>query len=192
MTIEQWHYGCPMGETYVKKDGSTVSRRKNLRGLLDYARVSPVAQVESRVDPLNSARGELKVTYADDAIGYATFASYHIMIDWIRNRRSWRGAKHVRQGPDMGYLTIPGTLVGTIKTVRDHHIDAALCTLNAKHGKSYPDIGYSYYADIKGDGRNMRQVYTIISEGGGVTRSHMNGATMRKTLTLIEAEISKA
>lgn len=73
--------------------------------------------------------------------------------------------------------------------VRESHINAALKTLNASKGLVYPAVGYSYYADIKGDGRNMRKVYTIINEGGGVTRSHMNGDTQRETVLNINAAI---
>lgn len=86
------------------------------------------------------------------------------------------------QGPDVGYLTIPGVIAGTIKTVRDTHIVDALATLNTKRGLTYPDIGYSYFADIKGEGVYRPRVYTIVNSKGGVTYSHMNGATKRKTL----------
>jgi hypothetical protein len=110
--MEKWHYGCSSSETYIKKDGVTVSRSKNLRGLLDYARKSRVALIESRVDPLNSVRGEIRVTYADGATGFASFASYNIMIDWVRNRRIWVNVPHTMQGPQMGYLTKPGIIAG--------------------------------------------------------------------------------
>lgn len=66
----------------------TVSRSRNLRGLLEYGRKHQVEKIESRPDPLNVVRGELRVTYANGAQGFASFSSYHIMIDWIRNRRS--------------------------------------------------------------------------------------------------------
>jgi len=53
--------------------------------------------------------------------------------------------------------------------------------LNHTKGLKYPDIGYSYYADIKGDGQNNRKVYTIINENGGVTRScTLNAKSARK------------
>ena len=111
-TIEKWHYGCPAGESYVKLAGVTVSRSLNLRGLVDYGRKSPAAMIESRIDPLNKHRGELRVTYSNGAHGFASFASYHIMIDWVRTRRSWRSATHVLNGPAMGYLTKPGITAG--------------------------------------------------------------------------------
>ena len=40
--------------------------------------------------------------------------------------------------------------------------------LNAANGKEYPDVGFVYFADVKGDGRNIKSVYhvrnNIISE----------------------------
>lgn len=33
-----------------------------------------------------------------------------------------------------------------------------LTQLNIKRGLEYRDIGYSYFADIRGDGRNIRSV----------------------------------
>lgn len=79
-----------------------------------------------------------------------------------------------------------------IKTVRASHINAALKTLNEKRGFAYPNVGYCYYADIKGDGRNIKSLYTIIRNGVGVTRSHLNGYTMRETLSNINRAIETA
>lgn len=174
--------------TNIIKNGQIIRTSKNLRGMRDYARVSPVVRIEST--PIaDGVMGTMRVFYADGAECRANFNSYSIMIDFIRNRRTWRSAKHIMQGPDIGYLTVPGVIAGNIKTVRDSHIRAALEKLNSSKGLVYPNIGYSYYADIKGDGRNIRSVYTITNADGGVTRSFMNGATKRKTLDLINAKI---
>lgn len=35
--------------------------------------------------------------------------------------------------------------------------------LNAKRGFNYPDVGYSYFADVKGNGIHNPQIYTIIN-----------------------------
>lgn len=94
----------------IIKNGQIIRSSRNLRGILDYARVSPVIRVESC--PLDKVCGTVRVIYTDGAESRANFRSYHIMIDWLRNRRSWRGAKHVMQGPDMGYLTKPGIIAG--------------------------------------------------------------------------------
>lgn len=111
-TIEKWHYGCPATETYVTLKGVIQSRSKNLRGLIAYSRKSHITHVETRKDPLNNYRGELKITYANDATGYACFASHSIMIDWIRGRRSMQHALKTHHDGDMGYLTKPGTIAG--------------------------------------------------------------------------------
>lgn len=175
----------------VIKNGAIIRRSRNLRGMLDYARTSLVAAVETMRDPANNTRGILAVTYADGATCRASFASFNIMIDFVRNRRTWRGAKITHKDGNEGYLTIPGVIAGTIKTVRDSHIRGALDTLNTAKGLAYLNIGYAYYADIKGDGRNKRHVYVITNAQGGVSFSEMNGATMRKTLDLINAQIAR-
>lgn len=87
---------------------------KNLRGLRDYARRFPVVCVITRKDPSNSTRGVLHVVYADGAIGCASFASHSIMIDFVRNRRTWRGAEMRHLDGDLGYLTRPGVISGAL------------------------------------------------------------------------------
>lgn len=77
-------------------------------------------------------------------------------------------------------------MAANLSTVRDSHIKAALKELNAQKKVKYPEIGYSYYADIKGDGRNIRSVWSIVGVHGGVTRSHMNGPTKRATLVKVQ------
>jgi hypothetical protein len=89
---------------------NAVSR--DLRGLLDYARRAAVACVITRADPDNPLHGLLWVIYADGSIGRASFASHHILIDWVRNRRTWRQATIRHLDGDMGYLTRPGVIAG--------------------------------------------------------------------------------
>lgn len=98
--------------TNIIKNGQIIRTSKNLRGMRDYARVSPVVRIESSPVLGHDVRGTFRVIYADGAESRANFASYNIMIDFIRNRRTWRSAKHVMQGPDMGYLTKPGIIAG--------------------------------------------------------------------------------
>ena len=85
---------------------------RNLRGLVDYARRAPVVCVLTRRDPQCPVRGELRVIFADGAIGEESFASHSIMIDWVRNRRTWRRAAMRHLDGDMGYLTRPGRIAG--------------------------------------------------------------------------------
>lgn len=83
----------------------------------------------------------------------------------------------------------------TLHRVRDAHIREALNRLNAEQGLIVSEsgrlpVGYRYWADIKGDGRNSRSVWQVVNTGGGVARSHLDGKTMRDTLCRIESEIS--
>ena len=102
----------------IVKNGKIIRKSKNLRAMRDYARISPVVRVEScdigEMDNRYNCRynGTIRVIYADGAESRAQFISYHIMIDWIRNRRSWKNAVHIMQGPDIGYLTKPGIIAG--------------------------------------------------------------------------------
>ena len=103
--------------TNIIKAGRIIRTSKNLRAMRDYARVSPVVRIEScdvgAMQPDGCRyNGTVRVMYADGAESRANFTSYHVMIDWIRNRRSWRSAKHIMQGPDVGYLTKPGIIAG--------------------------------------------------------------------------------
>lgn len=68
-------------------------------------------------------------------------------------------------------------------------IDLAVTALNAKRGLKYPDIGYMYYANIAGDGRKYRSLYTIINAGGGVSYSEFNGKTTRETLKKLNNQL---
>ncbi len=98
--------------TEVTKAGQVIRKSRNLRAMRDYARVSPVVAVITDKDPGNAVRGVLLVEYADGAESRASFASHSIMIDWVRNRRTWRGARINHLGGDMGYLTKPGRIAG--------------------------------------------------------------------------------
>jgi len=103
--------------TNIIKCGRIIRKSRNLRAMRDYARVSPVARIEScdigAMQPDGTRySGTVRVIFKDGAESRANFRSYHIMIDWIRNRRSWRGAEHAMQGPDMGYLSKPGIIAG--------------------------------------------------------------------------------
>jgi len=93
--------------TKITKNGKVIRRSKNLRGIIDYARCSPVAKVDGVFDPDNEVRGILTVEYSDGCTSKASFASYHIMVDWVRNRRIFRDAL-VTLSKDFGYFTKPG------------------------------------------------------------------------------------
>lgn len=60
-------------------------------------------------------------------------------------------------------------------------IISKLCEqINEARRVSYPNKGYLYFADIRGDGANQKRVYRIVNDGGGVTAIH-NGKTYRET-----------
>lgn len=60
-------------------------------------------------------------------------------------------------------------------------IISTLCDLiNEANNIQYPQPGYYYFADVKGDGRNIKSVYIVMS-GGGVVYSSANGSSRRKT-----------
>ena len=94
----------------IEKNGQIIRKSINLRGMLDYARISPVKRVE--LTPLDKASGRLRVIYDDGAVTSAHFASFKIMVDFVRNRRTWRCAEIVNYGENMGYLTKPGIIAG--------------------------------------------------------------------------------
>ena len=63
--------------------------------------------------------------------------------------------------------------------------------LNAARGRSYPDIGYEYLADIKGDGQHCPRVYSIINAHGGVTLSPLNAGNARQRCAKIRDAIAQ-
>lgn len=84
---------------------------RNLRGMLEYARVSPVACVITRKGE-TAGSGLLTVVYANGCLSQAQFNSHAIMIDFVRNRRSWRAAEFRHQNGTVGYLSKPGIING--------------------------------------------------------------------------------
>ena len=100
------------GTCVVNPDNQTIRTSRNLRALRDYARISPVVSVSVKRD--GKVRGTLTVNYADGCTSSASFASYHILVDWVRARRSWKGAV-ITMDENMGYLTKPGIIAGCDK-----------------------------------------------------------------------------
>lgn len=76
----------------VKQSGEVVARSRNLRGILDYARRSPVVKVQGEPHTANPFNGFLAVHYADGATACALFADVRVMRAWIKDRRIFRGA----------------------------------------------------------------------------------------------------
>ena len=72
--------------------------------------------------------------------------------------------------------------------------DQLLRELNTIKGIEYPDVGYSYFADVRGDGSRpvRRSVYSVINPGGGLTYSPLNAPSARKRCDNIRAAIRDA
>jgi len=63
--------------------------------------------------------------------------------------------------------------------------------LNELRGLKYLEVGYSYFADIKGHGIPSKAIYTIINANGGITRSELNATTSRERCQKIRAAIEE-
>jgi hypothetical protein len=71
-------------------------------------------------------------------------------------------------------------------------IDRLCEQYNQARGLVYPSIGYLTFADYKGDGQPpRRRLYEIVNQGGGVTRSILNGRTYRHTAEYLRRELQK-
>jgi hypothetical protein len=66
--------------------------------------------------------------------------------------------------------------------------------LNELRGLKYPEKGYLYFADIKGDGRNIKSVYICSNSQGGHSVSYagssLNDICARKRCAKIRAVIA--
>lgn len=60
----------------IEKGGQIIRTSRNLRGLLDYARVSKPKRVELTLQ--GEKNGRLRVIYSDGATSSTQFAGYHI------------------------------------------------------------------------------------------------------------------
>jgi len=89
----------------IIKDGKIIHTSKNLRGILDYARVSAVKAVrvsrdtgtshysQNRITPGgNPYNGILEVEYFDGAVSGSFFASFTVLCGWVKARRCFRNA----------------------------------------------------------------------------------------------------
>lgn len=84
-----------------------LHRSRNLRGLLDYARRPHVWVAAVSIAPLPARGGSLEVRYSDGSVGTDQFASFSVLCDWLRARRSWHGAE----------LFVNSTACGTLSAI---------------------------------------------------------------------------
>lgn len=71
----------------ITKAGRTVSKSRNLRGVMNYARKSYVREWRASMTDDYGAR--IWVTFEDGAESRFEFASWDVAQRWIRARRSW-------------------------------------------------------------------------------------------------------
>lgn len=74
-----------------------------------------------------------------------------------------------------------------LKRVTHRDVEKACERLNKARRLKYPERGYIYWADIRGDGSNRRGLYVVINDNGGVTSSGLRGRTMRETVAILDA-----
>ena len=76
------------GTKIFNSNGKLIKRSKNLRGILDYARVSPVNTVLCHENFDRSYTVEF--TFDNDALGLTVFADWRVLCHWLKARRSWQ------------------------------------------------------------------------------------------------------
>lgn len=84
----------------ILKNGEVVSTSKNLRGIFRYR--SPVKAAYALTEPDNTGlewptctRGVLAVAWHDKAESIISFASHKVLVEFLNNRRSWKGVRHI-------------------------------------------------------------------------------------------------
>ena len=80
--------------TLIHKDHKIISRSKNLRGILAYARRRahyglPIGVRNVIIFPHADHSATLFVRFNDGASSVLEFASYLVACGWIKSRRSW-------------------------------------------------------------------------------------------------------
>ena len=63
--------------------------------------------------------------------------------------------------------------------------------VNVAKGVKVTDIGYSYWADVKGNGIYSPSIWTIVNAIGGVTYSDLNRLSSLKRCNRLRAEIMR-
>lgn len=71
----------------IHKEGRVVSRTRNLRGVIDYARRHGVKRASAYAK--GEGRGFIAFHFADGAESRVDFESYVVAWRWIESRRSW-------------------------------------------------------------------------------------------------------
>jgi hypothetical protein len=67
-----------------------------------------------------------------------------------------------------------------------------LAEYNQIRGLTYGDIGYTYFADVVGDGRRIRRVYVIRNQNGGIAVSSLHNYSPIRRCNKIRTAIAAA
>ncbi len=73
--------------------GQVIRRSRNLRGIFAHARRTWIEKASA--SPMQAGQGLLQVTFGDGCTCRTEFASYQVLCDWLRNRRSWAGVRKI-------------------------------------------------------------------------------------------------
>lgn len=76
----------------IHRNCALVKRSRNLRGILDYARVSPVQSIDCQrlISETSDARlYSVTFLYDNGAIGESDWNDWRVLVHWIKARRSW-------------------------------------------------------------------------------------------------------
>lgn len=84
----------------IVRCGKTVATSRNLRGILDYARLHSVVRVYVHQcdDP---AKVLVLFVFDNDARSMTTWADFNVACDWIMSRRSWGLSLNHEYTPNM-------------------------------------------------------------------------------------------
>lgn len=78
---------------YITLNGKTVSKSRNLRGILTYARKADTFVYGVSLTEREDKSGRLIVRFDNGAWSVTHFASFSVLLCWIAARTSWRGAR---------------------------------------------------------------------------------------------------
>ena len=79
----------------IRPDGTVAQRSANLRGILNHACRTWIA--EAVASSTQAGSGILRVTFGDGCTCHTEFASYVVLCAWLRRKWSWAGVRRIGQ-----------------------------------------------------------------------------------------------
>lgn len=81
----------------IKLHGKVASKSRNLLGVFDYGRRHGIHSV--LINQLwRSSGGRLQIRFDNGAITSTEFASYNVLVNFVKSRRTWPEARVVSRG----------------------------------------------------------------------------------------------